>query len=69
MNGPARVVAALLALVISVLTALLIAGHGPWAGPTLIAFNPYRGINAGDVPVLALWAVGMAGCGYLLRKS
>ncbi len=56
------------ALVLSVLTALLIAGHGPWAGQTLVEFTSRHGLNTGDVPVLVLWIVGMLGCGYLLRR-
>ena len=68
MRGPARAVVVLLGLVLSVLTLLLIAGHGPWAGSTLVAFDDSHGLNTGDVPVLVLWVVGMAGCGYLVRK-
>ncbi|WP_341927819.1 hypothetical protein [Nocardioides psychrotolerans] len=56
------------ALVLSVLTVLLIAGHGPWAGRTIFEINNRHGLNSGDVPVLVLWAVGMLGCGFLLRK-
>lgn len=69
MPGPSRAIAVGLALVISILTLLLIAGHGPWSGRTLIAFDPYHGLNSGDLVVIVLWAVGMAGCGYLVRKG
>lgn len=69
MNSPARAVAVLLALVLSLLTLLLLAGHGPWAGRTLIELGGRHGLNTGDVPVLTLWAVGMLGCGYLVRKN
>lgn len=69
MPGPARAVAVLLALVISVLTLLLLAGHGPWAGRTMVTFGKGHGLNTGDIPVLLLWALGMAGCGYLASRG
>jgi hypothetical protein len=69
MRGPAAAVVVLLGVVLTVLTLLLLAGHGPWAGRQLFAFNVYHGINSGDVPVLLLWLVGMGGCAYLLRKD
>jgi hypothetical protein len=68
MNSPARAVAVLLALVLSLLTLLLLAGHGPWAGRTLIELGGRHGLNTGDIPVLLLWAVGMAGCVYLMSR-
>ncbi|WP_134739922.1 hypothetical protein [Nocardioides sp. 503] len=68
MRGTDRAVVVLIALAVSGLTVLLIAGHGPWAGRTLIAFSPRHGLNSGDLPVLLLWAVAMAGCGYLLLR-
>ncbi|MDO9497322.1 MAG: hypothetical protein Q7J48_16580 [Nocardioides sp.] len=69
MNSPARAVAVLLALVLSLLTLLLLAGHGPWAGRTLVELGGRHGLNTGDVPVLFLWGVGMGGCGYLFRRN
>ena len=59
-----------LALVLSVLTLLLIAGHGPWAGEAIpgLTLSADHGLNTGDLPVLALWVVGMLGCGHLLRR-
>lgn len=68
MSGPTRAIAILLALVISVLALLLLAGHGPWAGRTLIELGGRHGLNTGDIPVLLLWAVGMGGCGYLVLR-
>ncbi|WP_193609672.1 hypothetical protein [Nocardioides lijunqiniae] len=68
MRGTDRAVVVVIALALSGLTALLIAGHGPWAGRTLIAFSPRHGLNSGDVPILLTWAVGMAGCSYLLLR-
>ena len=69
MPGPGRAIALLLALVISLLALLLLAGHGPWSGRTLIDFGGRHGLNTGDLPVLLLWAVGMAGCGYLVSRK
>ncbi|GEP33620.1 hypothetical protein NSZ01_13880 [Nocardioides szechwanensis] len=68
MPGPGRAIAILLALVISLLALLLLAGHGPWSGRTLIDFGGRHGLNTGDLPVLLLWAVGMGGCSYLLFR-
>ena len=68
MRGPASAVVVLLGLVLTVLTLLLLAGHGPWAGRTVIAFGPRHGLNSGDVPVLFLWAAGMGCCAYLLFR-
>lgn len=68
-RGPGGAVAVLLALVISLLTLLLLAGHGPWAGHTIVDFGGLHGLNTGDIPVLLLWAVGMAGCGYLMSRK
>jgi hypothetical protein len=64
----ARALAVLLALVISVLTLLLLAGHGPWAGRLLVDLGSGHGLNTGDVPVLLLWTVGMGGCAYLMFR-
>lgn len=69
MPGPGRAIAILLALVISLLALLLLAGHGPWSGRTLVDFGGRHGLNTGDLPVLLLWSVGMAGCGYLLLRK
>lgn len=60
-----------LALVISVLTLLLLAGHGPWAGRPIdvLTLSSEHGLNTGDLPVLGLWLAGMLGCGSLLRRG
>ena len=42
----------LLAGVLTLLTLLLLAGHGPWAGPVIWAVSPYHGLNVGDLPVI-----------------
>lgn len=65
-----RAVLLLLAGVLTVLTLLLLAGHGPWAGETLWTINgTSHGLNDGDVPVLLTWAVGMGACAYLWREE
>ncbi len=65
-----RTVVVGIALVLTILTLLLLAGHGPWAGePIEIAsLSDRHGLNTGDLPVFALWLVGMLGCGHLLRR-
>ena len=66
---PARLLALVVAGVITVLAVLLIAGHGPWAGPTLVALSARHGLNVGDVPVLGLWLVGLGACVLLARRG
>ncbi len=66
---PARPVAVLLAGILTVLTAMLIAGHGPWAGPPVLALSASHGLNLGDIPVLVLWAGGLAACVSLGRRG
>lgn len=38
---------------------LLIAGHGPWAGPVILTVTADHGLNVGDIPVLLVWGVVM----------
>lgn len=52
------VIVGLLLGILSALTLLLLAGHGPWAGQLLWRLDEAHGINVGDVPVLAMWALG-----------
>ncbi|KQP65671.1 hypothetical protein ASF47_07950 [Nocardioides sp. Leaf285] len=49
-------------LALTVLALLLLAGHGPWAGESFWAFDESHGLNTGDVPVLAIWGMGVVGC-------
>lgn len=63
---------AVIVLVLAVLTGfalLLLAGHGPFAGPNVVAVSDDHGLNLGDLPVLAGWAVGACCCGWLWRRS
>lgn len=55
-------------LVQSALT-LLLAGHGPFAGRTIWRLDTSHGLNAGDLPVLALWLVGSVCCLALGRRA
>lgn len=64
-----RVVAIVLAWITSVMTLLLVAGHGPWAGRVLVSFTPNRGLNVGDVLVLGLWGLAMYCCAWLWRRG
>ncbi|MBC9735617.1 hypothetical protein [Nocardioides marmotae] len=66
---PARTLALVLAGVLTALTGLLIAGHGPWAGPPVLALSPSHGLNLGDIPVLGLWGLGLLGCAALWRSG
>lgn len=62
-----RLIAVVQAWVASVMALLLIAGHGPWAGRALITVDDVHGLNAGDVPVLLLWAGSMY-CSWVLWR-
>ncbi|MDN4163323.1 hypothetical protein [Nocardioides abyssi] len=66
---PLRLLAVVLAEVVSILSVLLIAGHGPWAGPLLLKVSENHGLNVGDVPVLVLWVAGLAASVELWRRG
>lgn len=55
--------------VLTVLTSLLLAGHGPWAGPVVWELSPHHGLNRGDVPVVAVYLVGLGCCAWLWRSA
>ncbi len=57
-----------LALILSVLTLLLLAGHGPWSGDVILQLDDARGVNSGDLVVVPLWLAGMACCAWLWRR-
>ncbi len=63
-----RLLALAAALCLTALATLLLAGHGPWAGRTLVALGGRHGINVGDLPVFGLWAGGIGACVLLSRK-
>ena len=59
----------MLAGVLTVLTLLLLAGHGPWAGPVVWEWSESHGLNVGDLPVLATYGVGLGCCAWLWRYT
>jgi hypothetical protein len=62
---PRSLAAAVVAAALTLLTLLLIAGHGPWAGPTVLQVSQGHGLNLGDVPVLGAWLVGLVAVHWL----
>lgn len=64
---PRILLAVVAAAAMTMLMVLLVAGHGPWAGPPLWQLRPGHGINLGDLPVFASWAVGLLACAGLAR--
>lgn len=63
-----RVVVVALVCVLTLLTVLLLAGHGPWAGPVVWELSTHHGLNRGDLPVLAAYGVGLGCCARLWRS-
>ncbi|MBB6628471.1 hypothetical protein H5V45_14195 [Nocardioides sp. KIGAM211] len=55
--------------IISALTLLLLAGHGPWAGHTIWRMDAAHGMNVGDIPVLGMWGIGSLFCLVLLWRE
>ena len=66
---PRFLMVVLLLGVLSALTLLLLAGHGPWSGDTIWRLDENHGLNSGDVPVLGMWAIGAALSLGLLRRD
>ena len=64
-----RGVVLLLVGVLTVLTLLLLAGHGPWAGPVVWEWSASHGLNVGDLPVLAAYGVGAGVLRWLWGRS
>lgn len=64
-----RVLALLVAAVLTTLMVLLIAGHGPWAGEVIWEVSSTHGLNSGDLPVLGLWLLGMGAAALLGRRG
>lgn len=64
-----RPVVLLLAVILTVLTGLLLAGHRPWSGDALVVITASHGLNTGDLPVVALWVVGLGCCAWLWTRS
>ena len=66
---PAKFLLVVIAGVITVLTILLVAGHGPWAGHEVIRISASHGVNDGDVPVIAAGLLGLLCCWRLWRNQ
>lgn len=52
----------------TLVTLMLLAGHGPWAGRPLLGFSSNHGLNTGDVIPLAAWLVSAVCCVRLWRQ-
>jgi hypothetical protein len=53
----------------TLVTLMLLAGHGPWAGRPILSFFGGHGLNTGDIVPLAAWAVSAVSCAVLWRRS
>jgi hypothetical protein len=50
-------------------TAMLLVDQRPGMGPILVSLSDTHGIHTGDLPVVALWLVGLVSGALLLRDS
>ena len=65
-----RVMAVLLAIVLTVLTVVAVVGHhDPLEGPVIFGLSETHGVHVGDLLVVAAWAVGVACCWRLWRRG
>ncbi|GGO79193.1 hypothetical protein [Nocardioides deserti] len=64
-----RALAVVLGCVVTSLAALSVAGVSPYSGPRILGLSSDHGVHLGDLPVLALWLVGMACVGVVWRRS
>lgn len=53
----------------SLVTLLLLAGHGPWSGRTIVSVTDVHGLNVGDLVPLGAWVVVAACCVWLWRDA
>ncbi|GIG27476.1 hypothetical protein [Cellulomonas marina] len=63
-----RLLVGVLLLVVSGFALLLLAGHGPWAGPVLVTITQSHGINEGDVVVVVGWLAAAVCAALLVRR-
>jgi len=56
-------------IVQSAFLALLLAGHEPWAGPILFSVTARHGVHVADIPLVALWLVGLVAAATSWRSS
>ena len=59
----------LLMAILTVFTGLLLLARRPGMGRILVTLSEGHGIHAGDLPVVALWIIGLVSGGLLLRDS
>ncbi len=55
--------------ILSGLTFMLLVNRRPGVGRVLVELSPSHGIHVGDIPVFAVWVIGMVSCILLLRDS
>ena len=53
----------------TLVTLMLLAGHGPWAGRPILPVSHEHGLNTGDVVPLAAWVASAVSCAVLWRRS
>ena len=54
---------------ISLVTLMLLAGHGPLAGRPILKIMGTHGLNTGDLVPLAAWAASAVCCVVLWRRA
>jgi hypothetical protein len=64
-----RTAVAIVFAAMSLVTAMLLAGHGPWAGRPVLHLFGEHGLNTGDLVPLTAWAVSAVSCAVLWRRS
>ena len=66
----ARLVAAVAtATLLTFLGMTLIKGDGPGSGRTVVTVTEGIGLNSGDIPVVAVWLVGIVACALLATMA
>ena len=58
----------LLMAILTVFTGLLLLARRPGMGEILVTLADERGIHTGDLPIVALWLIGLV-CGALLLRD
>ena len=64
-----RVALVLVAVCLTLLTWPQVAGHQGWEGDLVFKLTPTHGFHYSDAFPLSIWAVGVAACGWLWRRS
>lgn len=64
-----RAVVGVLALVVTTFLVMLLAGATSTTGGPVVAITATHGLHLSDLPLLALWAIAMAGAAYLWRDA